>query len=48
MNTLRQTIFYPDINEYDDKIYYGIHKEDYIAAEMEILWITMLKLWDQW
>lgn len=27
--TLRQTMFYPEINEFDDKIYYGILKEEY-------------------
>jgi ribosomal-protein-alanine N-acetyltransferase len=28
--TLRQSFYYKDKNEYDDKIYYGILKEDYI------------------
>lgn len=27
--TLRQTMFYPETNEFDDKIYYGILKEEY-------------------
>jgi ribosomal-protein-alanine N-acetyltransferase len=33
--TLRQAFFYKDKNEYDDKIYYGILKEDYLNRIMD-------------
>jgi ribosomal-protein-alanine N-acetyltransferase len=31
--TLRKSYYYPDVNEYDDKIYYGIIKSDYMEGQ---------------